>query len=248
MGRWVGCFEEHLFRVCSDHCGSNKQGAQSTHFGFRKRTQNGKSPESLALQHAPINTLHQSFLFTHSHAGSKVSHEHESHGTSGIFGNPLEASVLGESVKAVMVGAPVGAFYGASKAWWFKYPMGQGLGLVGAQGALIGGLAGIYVGANTLAAHAREKDDIWNASYAGLATGLAVGMRAGSLQKMIFFSAAFSGLALWGKFFSTDLKEKFHMSRFEKKQSVPPMFAGNQRDPYKERWEAIQAREAAAAE
>ncbi|KAJ3012703.1 UNVERIFIED_CONTAM: hypothetical protein HDU68_001070 [Siphonaria sp. JEL0065] len=126
--------------------------------------------------------------------------------------------------------------------------MAQGLRLVGSQAALVGGLSAIYVGTSTLAAQIRHKDDLWNAPYAGFATGLAVGARAGSLQKMIFFSAAFSGLALWGKFFATELKENFFLNRDEKKDRRIPIFAGNERDQYKERWAAIQAREADSEE
>ncbi|KAJ3069992.1 hypothetical protein BCR33DRAFT_720646 [Rhizoclosmatium globosum] len=101
---------------------------------------------------------------------------------------------------------------------------------------------------NTLVAQARHKDDVWNAPYAGFVTGLAAGARAGSPQKIVFFSVAFSGLALWGKFFSTELKENFSFNRYEKKHNAPPVFVGNERDPYKERWAKIQAREEAAAD
>ncbi|KAJ3239722.1 hypothetical protein HDU81_005438 [Chytriomyces hyalinus] len=185
-----------------------------------------------------------SFLFSHAHVRAHSGTPREP-----IFATHLlEASFVGEAIKGVVVAAPVGAAYGAAKAWWFNFPMGQGLGLMGSNAGVFGCLTGIYLGTSVFAAHLRGKDDIWNAPIAGFVSGAVVGMRAGSLKKIVFYSSAASTVSLWGQFFANEYRNNFHKSRFFKKQDAPPVFAGNPRDQYKDRWAAIQAREAAAGE
>ncbi|KAI8614832.1 hypothetical protein BC830DRAFT_1125493 [Chytriomyces sp. MP71] len=194
-----------------------------------------------------------SFLFSHSH-GSGHAHSHD-HGHAEPFADrkifashQSDASFVGEGVKAIVVAAPLGALYGASKAWWFRYPITQGFGLIGSSAIAFGAFSGIYMASSVFSANVRHKDDVLNATVAGFTTGFAYGMKAGSLQKMIAYSTGFAAVASWGKFLATEIKENQGLSRYEKEQHARKFFQGNERDPYKTRWEAIQAREAAAGD
>ncbi|KAJ3124470.1 hypothetical protein HK100_011232 [Physocladia obscura] len=171
-----------------------------------------------------------SFLFSQAHANTQRRKEKalDTHAHSSL----LHASPVDAVARGLLVGAPVGALYGASKAWWFEYPPRAGYALLARQAGLIAGIAAVYAGTNSLVAHARNKDDVWNAPYAGFASGFVYGMRC---------------LALYGKFFADQYNENLSRTPFEKRDAHPPIFIGNPRDQYKARWEAIKEREATAA-
>ncbi|KAJ3130314.1 hypothetical protein HK100_008140 [Physocladia obscura] len=116
-----------------------------------------------------------SFLFSQAHANTQRRKEKalDTHAHSTL----LHASPVDAVARGLLVGAPVGALYGASKAWWFEYPPRAGYALLARQAGLIAGIAAVYAGTNSLVAHARNKDDVWNAPYAGFASGFVYGMR-----------------------------------------------------------------------
>ncbi|KAJ3200038.1 hypothetical protein HDU82_009231 [Entophlyctis luteolus] len=66
---------------------------------------------------------------------------------------------------------------------------------------------------------------------------------------MFFYSSLFSAVSLWGNLFLTQLRKNEGLLDHEKRKARSEFFGvKGQRDPYKERWEAIQARRAAADE
>ncbi|KAI9202967.1 uncharacterized protein BJ171DRAFT_511434 [Polychytrium aggregatum] len=163
--------------------------------------------------------------------------------------NVLEASCVAEALKATGTGLVLGSVLGASVGWWTAAPTNVVVRDSFARSGLMGAVFGSAYGAYCASAHIRHTDDWLNASIAGAVAGSIFGVKAGSIQKVVFHAAVlsvFSGLSYAGVKQQTSVKglsfPELHERNSQGAHALP------RPDPYAERIEEIRKRDAAKAE
>ncbi|KAJ1566671.1 hypothetical protein HK405_008894, partial [Cladochytrium tenue] len=89
----------------------------------------------------------------------------------------------------------VGLVFGSSVAWWVHQPLSMAVKYTFTKGARFAAFGAILSGTHAFTAQTRQKDDFYNAAIAGAVTGLALGIRGGTVPRIVFHTAALSGLA-----------------------------------------------------
>ncbi|KAI9363461.1 hypothetical protein DFJ73DRAFT_811269, partial [Zopfochytrium polystomum] len=165
-----------------------------------------------------------------------------------LFFNPdvLSASCLQESIKAVAFSGAAGLAAGAGSGWWLHLPTDLVLRNTWKKGGVFAALGGLLYGSTCYAAQIRGKDDPINAGIAGAVTGLAVGMRGGTVTKMFFHSGVLGGVLLFSDWAVRRHKVTYRGIDAVREERDKGFFGWKRRDPYAERWAEIKEHDAAA--
>ncbi|KAJ3092686.1 hypothetical protein HK102_004148 [Quaeritorhiza haematococci] len=166
-----------------------------------------------------------------------------------IFNNVLDEHTRCplEAGKALVIGAGFGFVGGNALGWWMGLSARQGLMQGVYKSANVGGLAAAYYMTMCTAANLRHKDDSFNAGIGGAVTGLLLGAASKSMGRMALHSAALGVLMTFFDTAQRNYVESRGLTFSEKiEKRGQDFFAWPKRDPFKARWEEIQAREAAA--
>ncbi|KAJ3330993.1 hypothetical protein HDU76_004347 [Blyttiomyces sp. JEL0837] len=157
----------------------------------------------------------------------------------------LDAPCLGEATKAIAIGGGAGAFLGGAKGWWLALPGSQTGALALKTSGLMAGISAVYYLTMCNVAQFRHKDDSWNATAGGFVSGWLLGMRAGTLPRMLTYSIGAAAVMFVAEATSREIAAVSPL-KFEDRvaRRSEGYFAWPARDPYAERWKAIQEREA----
>lgn len=157
----------------------------------------------------------------------------------------LSASCPQEAIKAAGVFGSVGLFYSTAASWWVQVPRSVMFRNQFNKTSLFAGLGAICYGATCSVSHLRNSDDFLNAAIGGATTGFVFGMKGGTVPKMVYHTLIFGlvcGLCDWAER-SAKYRDSFSSEIDRKEERVRSFLAWKPRDPYAERWKAIQERE-----